>query len=143
MPPRTIRTPPGVAALVAQEPEYHHRNGRLIGYTDLHGDLLYSIFDGIDAPVPTGPAASFGYACGNSATCTFTSTSVAGSSPVTEWAWSSSAGHSRIGATTAFTFAAAGSFTVRLTITDGNGLGDEAVAGLTCSSHVRHGVRCK
>jgi subtilisin family serine protease len=131
------------AIRTGEEPVYHHRNGRLIGYADTFGDLLYSRVDLADEPVSVGPTASFGYDCANSATCSFTSTSTPGSTALAQWDWSSSAGHVSTGATTALTFTAAGSYTVTHVVTDANGRSDEAMAVLTCQTHRVHGVRCK
>jgi hypothetical protein len=131
------------AVRTGQEPIYHHVSGRTIGYTDTFGDLLYSRVDLGDEPETSGPAASFRYDCGNSATCSFTSTSTPGSSAIAQWGWSSSAGHAATGSTAALTFAEAGSFTVTHVVSDVNGLRDEATAELTCQSHRVHGVRCK
>lgn len=131
------------AVQTGEEPVYHHRNGRLIGYTETFGDLLYSRIDLADDPVSSGPTASFGYDCANSATCSFASTSTPGSSALAQWDWSSSAGHVSTGSTTALTFTEAGSFTVTHVVTDANGLKGEAMAELTCRRHRVHGVRCE
>jgi subtilisin family serine protease len=129
--------------IVDQQPVYN-KGGRLTGYTYSYASLLYSRFDLADDPGGVqGPAASFSYDCGNSATCTFTSTSTAGSSALVSWEWSSSAGDAASGTSVVFTLAAAGSYEVRLVVSDSNGRSDLARADLTCSTHPRQGLRCR
>jgi subtilisin family serine protease len=116
----------------------YQRNGRLTGYETVPvGRLLFSR---VDAPVL--PAAQMAWSCSNTATCAFTSTSVAGSSPIVSYVWSSSAGHVSTGPTASFTFTSGGSHQVQLVVADTNGLSDQMVITLSCSSHPRHGVRC-
>jgi aqualysin 1 len=131
------------AVLTGQEPTYHHRNGRVIGYTGVYGDLLYSRIDLAGDPATDGPSASFDYSCGTSATCTLTSTSTPGNSTVVDWAWSSSAGHAGTGPVHSMTFSAPGTFAVRHVVTDAGGHSDSTVRELTCSHHRVHGIRCK
>jgi subtilisin family serine protease len=99
---------------------------------------------GDDPPPPSGdgPTASFSYRCQNSATCQFTDTSTPGGSAIGGWLWTSSNGQSATTQNTAFTFTAAGSYTVMLRITDANGRSDDTSAAVNCRTHPNQGLRC-
>jgi aqualysin 1 len=119
------------------------RNGRKTYTETVIGHLLFSRFD-MPAP-PAGliePTASFSYSCGNTSSCSFTSTSTAGSAAIVREGWSTSAGHAATGANVTFTFASAGTHTVRLDATDANGLTGSAEAIVKCSNNPKHGIRC-
>jgi aqualysin 1 len=119
------------------------RNGRKTYTETAIGHLLFSRFQ-LAAP-PTGavaPTASFSYSCDNSSSCSFASTSTAGSAAIVREDWSTAAGHSATGTDVTFTFNSAGTYTVRLNVTDANGLTDSAEASVKCSSNPKHGIRC-
>jgi subtilisin len=97
-----------------------------------------------DQPAPTSPAASFTYQCANSPSCTFADTSSAGSAAITSRAWAFQNGTPPTGAgpEASSTFPA-GTHEVTLTVADANGAASVATRSISCSSHPRHGVRCK
>lgn len=72
--------------------------------------------------VPLGkPITSFQYVCTN-LTCTFQSTSLDPDGTIVTYAWDFGDGSSGAGTTQSHTYAVAGSYAVRLTVTDNNGL---------------------
>jgi hypothetical protein len=97
--------------------------------------------DGTDPPPPDGPTASFDYACSNSATCEFTSTSTQGSAEIasTEWATGT---QSASGSQVAISFDSAGEHVVTLTVTDTEARSSQASRTVQCKLHPRHGLRC-
>ncbi|MBE7190359.1 PKD domain-containing protein, partial [Jatrophihabitans endophyticus] len=86
-------------------------------------------------PVGQPPTARFTYSC-TTLTCSFDgSTSVdSDGDPVVAWAWDFGDGTSATGATTTHTFAAAGSQSVRLTVTDDDGLTGSVTQSVTVSA---------
>jgi aqualysin 1 len=118
------------------------RNGRKTYTETAIGHLLFSRFDMTAPPAGVAPTALFSYSCNNTPSCSFTSTSMAGSGAIVREDWGTSAGHSATGTNATFTFTAAGTFTVRLNVTDANGLTASAEANVKCSSNPKHGIRC-
>jgi subtilisin len=94
---------------------------------------------------PLAPIASFSYQCGNSATCTFTDTSSAGSSTIGSWAWEFQNAVPSTGTEpqVSTTFQLPGTHLVQLTVEDAKGATSKASSSISCSSHPRHGLRCK
>lgn len=73
------------------------------------------------APEPIGPTADFTATC-DLLSCRFTDQSRPGDVAITSWAWRFGDGSTGTGANVDHAYAASGSYTVRLTTTDGNGL---------------------
>ena len=87
--------------------------------------FLYQDADGSNAgeqPAGEAPTADFTASCAE-LTCGFdASSSRPGSSPIASYRWEFGDGSSASGATASHTYAASGSYTVRLTVTDSDGL---------------------
>ena len=94
---------------------------------------LAGVESGIVTPVvppPTGPTAGFSASC-DFLRCTFRDASLSGSSPIGSWSWDFGDGAVGAGAQVVHSYAATGSFTVRLTVRDANGLTSSATEALT------------
>jgi thermitase len=97
--------------------------------------------EGDPDPPTTVPVASFGYACGNTSTCSFTDSST-GSISSWEWSFPSGSPSSSTQQNASTTYGQAGTFSVTLTVT-GSGGSDTATASIACTSHPRQGIRCR
>lgn len=78
--------------------------------------LLYSLFGG-GTPVDNPPTASFTFSCTN-LTCSFNGSGSSDDKGITSYAWTFGDGSSGSGVTTSRTYAAAGTYSVTLTVTD-------------------------
>jgi serine protease len=84
-------------------------------------------------PPPTGPTAAFDVRCDGLA-CTFTDASTAGDSQISAWSWNFGDANASTDPSPTHTYAVNGTYTVRLTVTDGNGLTDTAEKDVTVSA---------
>jgi PKD repeat protein len=76
---------------------------------------------GTSGAAPQAPTAGFTFACAG-LTCSFTDTSADSNGTLTSWSWNFGDGSSSTLANPTHTFAASGSYAVRLTVTDDDGL---------------------
>jgi hypothetical protein len=107
-------------------------------YVDLGGRLSWG---GSGGPTQgDAPVASFLFSCGNTATCAFTDTSVGTN---LSWNWSFGDGATTGVQNPSHTYTGAGTYTVRLTVTDEEGRLSEASATISCTAHPKQGLRCK
>jgi subtilisin family serine protease len=87
-------------------------------------DMLYSLaWDGSDIPPPSEnqpPSASFNYSC-TGLTCQFTDTSTDSDGTIAGWGWNFGDGASSTEQNPSHTYAASGTYTVALTVTDDGG----------------------
>jgi subtilisin len=95
-------------------------------------------------PGDAGPTASFTYQCNTTSTCTFTDASIDGSAAIQTWSWAFENGTpgAAVGQLVSSDFPA-GSHQVVLTVTDANDASSVVTRSISCSSHPRHGIRCK
>lgn len=95
--------------------------------------LLYSAFIGPGDPPPgQAPAANFSFSCTN-LTCNFTDEST-DDLGVAAWNWAFGDGTTSASGNPSKTYAAAGTYTVRLTVTDAGGLTGTHTGSVTVSS---------
>ncbi len=106
--------------------------GRLTGIgTGSPNRLLHSIFGG--APADTPPVASFTYSC-TGVTCTFDGSGSSDDHGIAGYSWTFGDGQSASGASVSHTYAAGGTYTVQLTVTDTVGQTDVETKSVTVSS---------
>ncbi len=99
---------------------------------------LQNVPTGLGDPQPiTPPTAAFTSVCVD-LTCQFTDTSTDSDGQIVAWAWTFDAAGSRTLANPAFRFAAPGTHTVTLTVTDDDGAPDTTSASVTVTA-VLHG----
>ena len=76
------------------------------------------------------PTASFSLSCLD-LTCDFTDASTAGATPIVSWTWNFGDGTTSTTQSPSHTFAAAGTYSLTLTVTDGGGLSDPVTTNVT------------
>jgi len=85
--------------------------------------------------------ASFTYSCGNTATCTFDGT---GSTGAKSWSWDfGDLGTTDSSSTVSHTYVVPSSYTVELTVGDGNGGNATTSRTVSCTTHRKFGLRCR
>jgi len=85
--------------------------------------------------------ASFTYSCGNTDTCNFDGT---GSTGATSWSWDfGDTGTTDSSSTVSHTYVDPSSYTVELTVRDGNGGNATTSQTVRCSTHPKFGLRCR
>jgi len=94
-------------------------------------------------PPPTsgGPTASFSVSCPMN-TCTFTSTSTDSSGTIITYSWSSTDGVTGTTRSIKHTYTTSGSDTVKLTVTDTNGLSSWGTTSIECTQYFFGMVAC-
>lgn len=106
--------------------------GRLTGIgTGSPNRLLHSIFGG--APADTPPVASFTSSC-TGVTCTFDGSGSSDDRGIAGYSWTFGDGQSASGASVSHTYAAGGTYTVQLTVTDTVGQTDVETKSVTVSA---------
>lgn len=101
------------------------------------GTLASYVIPGTTPPPPTNlpPVASFTFSCNNSTrVCSFNGTGSTDDKGIVSYAWNYGDGSTGTGATTSHPYAAAGSYQVRLTVTDGGGLTNSLNKTVTLTS---------
>ncbi|HUE90231.1 MAG TPA: S8 family serine peptidase [Vicinamibacterales bacterium] len=93
--------------------------------------LLYSLVAG--SSTNSSPTSSFTYSC-NGLTCGFTDTSTDSDGTITAWSWSFGDGVSSTAQNPSHTYAASGTYTVSLTVTDDGGATGTSSQSVTVSS---------
>ncbi len=101
-------------------------NGRLNSYRAVTGNTLN------EGPMNSAPSASFTHSCGGLA-CDFTDTSTDSDGTVVSWSWDFGDG-SATAQNPSHTYAADGSYTVSLTVTDDDGATDAVSQNVTVTS---------
>lgn len=97
-------------------------NFRYLGSTSACSTGGYDDRDDLIFAVAAAPTASFTYTCNIFFDCEFTDTSTDPSNDITSWDWSFGDGGSTGAQNPAHTYAAPGTYTVSLTVTDSGGL---------------------
>jgi serine protease len=102
--------------------------------------LLYSIFGGT-TPVDNPPTASFTFNC-SGLSCTFNGTGSTDDNGISSYSWTFGDGSSGTGATTSRTYAAAGTYSVTLTVRDSANQANSQTRSVTVTSSGGGGAPC-
>lgn len=102
--------------------------------------LLYTLFDGgVEPPVNVAPTASFTVVC-DDLTCAFTDTSRDDDGTIAAWSWTFGDGESATAQNPSHTYAAEGTYTVGLTVTDDGAATGSATQTVTVTVPVPGGI---